>query len=84
MSVLRCPASGSVPPDLCSVGSHLHATRWMPLGSRISPHVKLYGGKTSFDSLSDPDKHISKISMQQHYCAIPGAPFSCHCPTKET
>lgn len=28
--------------------------------------------------------HISKMSMQQHYHTIPGAPFSCHCPTKET
>lgn len=56
-SVLRCPANGSVPPDLCSVGSHLHTTRWQhaTLGSRVSPHVKLYGGETSFDSFSDPD-----------------------------
>lgn len=83
-SVLRYPASGSLPPDLCSLGSYLHATRWIPLGSRISPHVKLYGGETSFDSLSDLDRHISKISMQHHYHAIPGAPFSCHCHRKET
>lgn len=86
-SVLKCPPSGSVPHDLCSVVLVQSPPCYKmdsPWQQSMSPYKAVWCRDFSSDSLSDSNKHISKIIMQQHYHAIAGVPFFYHSPTKET
>lgn len=63
-------------PGLCSVVLVQSSPCQMmdsPWQQGISSCKAVWGKDFSSHSLSDSDKHISKISMQQHYHAIPGA-----------